>query len=259
MKTILFILFFLLSANAIDNPFLKKLPFEEEIIEYSLSGSQKGIKTLYIKDYGLQRVIYLKKKKNLMSKIDENEKYILKTKKWIYDIFPQKNLAIRTPNLRFLLYIRYKELTQKERERVKTNLKTIDYLPITDSNFKIIKNYTKIENISCNLLIQHGKKICYGFQGSLILKSSIKLLGYKNYEILYSIYKTKVDPKLFDISSYKIKDDKIKSVQKYEQSKKIIDFLKRDINKRAIFLKNRNHKEDYNQIIQEGIKNLTNF
>ncbi len=255
-KILLFIFCICFMLGAVDNPFLHTLPFKEAIIEYNLSGSQKGIKTLYIKNYGMQRVIYLKQEKTFMNKEKFIEKYILKTKKWIYEISPHKSIAIRTPNLDFLLYIRYKELSKKEQEKVKANLKAINYLPILDSDFKIIKKYTKVNDISCDLLLQHGQEICYGYKGALELKSNISLLGFKKYEILYSIYKTKVDPNLFDISCYSIKDDKIKSVQKYEQSKKIIDFLKKDINLKSIFIKKREDKEDFNQIIQEGIKNL---
>ena len=252
MKTLLMLLFLPLLLLA-KNPFEKKLPFKEAIIEYSIAGNKKGVETLYIKDYGKQRVLYTNINSKIISKSKEQLKVI--TPKWIYTITKNANTASRVPNLNYLLYIRYKELKKNEQKRVLENLKTINHLPIQGSRFKIVRVHTTINNISCDLLIQKSKRECYGYNGSLLLKSDIKFLGFNNSKILTNIFETKVDSALFDLSSYKIIDDKLKSVQEYEKSKKIIDFLKRNLNKKTIFIKTKNF-HDYNQDIQEGIKAL---
>ncbi len=253
MKTLLILLFLPLLLLAEENPFEKKLPFKEAIIEYSLAGNQKGVETLYIKDFGRQKVLYTNTNSKIISK--DKEQLRVMTPKWIYSIDKNSDIANRIPNLNYLLYIRYQELTKAEQEKVLKNLKTINYLPIQGSRFKIEKNFTKINNISCNQLIQKSKKKCYGYDGSLLLKSEIKFLGFNKSKILTNIFETKVDPALFNLKDYEIKDNKIKSVQEYEKSKKIIDFLKRNINKKTIFVKTKN-SHDYNQDIQEGIKAL---
>ncbi len=255
MKTLLILLFLPLLLLA-ENPFEKKLPFEEAIIEYSLGGSQKGVETLYIKDFGRKRVLYKKVTTKIIAK--SQEKFIITTPKWIYTKNQKTNIAYRVPNLNYLLYIRFKELNKKEQQKVLKNLKIIKYLPIQSSQFKIEKNYTVVNNIPCNLLIQKSNKECYSYDGALLLKSEIRFLGFNKSEILYNIFQTKVDPNLFDLSNYKIVDNKLKSVQAYEKSKKIIDFLKRNINTKTIFIKTKK-TEDYNQEIQEGIKALKNI
>ena len=252
MKTLLMLLFLPILLLA-KNPFEKKLPFKEAIVEYSLAGNKKGVETLYIKEYGKQRVIYENTNSKIISKDKEQLKII--TPKWTYTISKNSDIAKRVPNLNYLLYIRFKELKKDEQKKVLENLKIINYLPIQGSRFKIVRDHTSINNISCDLLIQKSKRECYSYKGSLLLKSEIKFLGFNNSKILTNIFKTKVDPKLFDISDYKMVDDKVKSVQEYEKSKKIIDFLKRNLNKKTIFIKAKN-LHDYNQDIQEGIKAL---
>ena len=253
MKTLLILLFLPLSLLAQENPFEKKLPFKEAIIEYALAGNQKGVETLYIKDFGKQRVLYTNTNSKIISK--SKEQLTLITPKWVYSLTKNSNTASRVPNLNYLLYIRYQELSDTEKEKVLKNLKIINYMPIQGSRFKIEKNFTDINKISCNQLIQKSKKECYGYDGSLLLKSEIKFLGFNKSKILTNIFETKVDPALFSLKDYEIKDNKIKSVQEYEKSKKIIDFLKRNINTKTIFIKTKN-SHDYNQDIQEGIKAL---
>ncbi len=258
MKNLLLFLFLpsLLLSKSIQNPFEKLLPFKEAIIEYALAGNQKGVETLYIKDFGKKRVLYKKVSSKILSK--DKEELIITTPKYIYYINSSSNIAKKVPNLNYLLYIRFKELNKKDRKKVIQNLKLIRYLPIQSSNFKISKNFSKINNIPCDLLIQKSKKECYAYKGSLLLKSNIKFLGFNKSKILYSIFETKVDPELFNLKDYKIIYDKLKSVQEYEKSKKIIDFLKRNINQKSIFVNIKN-QIDFNQEIQEGAKQLENI
>jgi len=252
-------LFVLLSLPLLaKNPFFTTLPFKEAIIEYNISGNEKGFQTLYVKEYGKYRVYYKNIKKSFLNKKKKKEEYIIETPKWIYNLSPNKT-ATKTPNLKYLLYIRYKELSKDEQKRVLENLKLIRHLPIQTTRFKIAKDFTTINDIPCDLLLQKGKKECYGYEGSLLLKSKIKFLGYNHTKILYNIFETKTDPKLYDLKEIKVTDDKLKSVQLYELSAKIINFLKRRINPKKIFINVKEKDKDVNQIIQEGIKSLSNI
>ena len=40
------------TAVALESPWEKKLPFKSAVIEYTITGTQKGTKTIYVKDYG---------------------------------------------------------------------------------------------------------------------------------------------------------------------------------------------------------------
>ncbi len=251
------LLFLSLSLWA-QNPFFKPLPFEEAIIEYNMSGNQKGFQTLYIKDFGQKKVYYKNIKTSFISKKKKKQEYIIVTPKWVYTLYGDTT-ASRTPNFKYLLYIAYKDLSPKDKKMVLQNLKLINYLPVKSQNFKIAKDFTKINDISCDLLLQNGRRECYGYKGSLLLKSKVKFLGYNSTKILYNIFETKVDPKLFDISGLKISDDKKKSVQLYELSLKVISKLKRRLNPKAVFINVKDKDKDVNEIIQEGIKSLSNL
>jgi hypothetical protein len=252
------LLFLLTISLFAENPFFKKLPFKEAIVEYSLSGSQKGFQTLYIKEYGKYRVYYKNVKTNFMSKKKKKEEYIIETPKWIYYLNGDKT-ASRTPNFKYLLYVRYKDLSKKEQAKVLENLKLLNYIPIEDKKFKVAKNFTTIDEIKCDLLMQKAKKECFGYSGALLLKSQIKFLGFNSTKLLTNIFETKIDPKLFDISDIKITDDKLKSVKLYEKSAKVINFLKRKLNPKAIFINVKASDKDVQEIIQEGIKSLSSI
>lgn len=253
-----YIILCITSSLFASNPFFQPLPIKEGIIEYNLNGSTKGFQTLYFKQYGKYRVYYKNIKTNFMNKNKKKEEYIIETPKWVYYLNGDKT-ASRTPNLKYLLYIRYKDLSKKEQKKVLENLKLINFLPIQHKKFKIAKNFTKINDISCDLLMQEAKKECYGYKGALLLKSQVKFLGYNTTKILYNIFETKTDPKLYDIHDIKVTDNKIKSVKLYELSAKIINFLKRKINPKAIFINVKAKDKDVNEIIQEGIKSLSSI
>jgi hypothetical protein len=222
------------------------------------NGSEKGFQTLYIKEFGKLRVYYKNIKTNFMSKERKKEEYIIETPKWFYYLNGDKT-ASRTPNLKYLLYIRYKDLSKKEQEMVLKNINLLDNLPINGKKFKIAKDFTTINDISCHLLMQKGKKECYGYGGSLLLKSQVKFLGFNSTKLLFNVFKTKTDEKLYDVSDLNITDDKVKSVQLYELSAKIINFLKRKINPKAVFINVKAKDKDVQEIIQEGIKSLSDI
>ncbi len=50
--SLLIVLLFATSAFALDNPWDTKLPFKNAIIDYKVSGTLNGEKTIYVKDYG---------------------------------------------------------------------------------------------------------------------------------------------------------------------------------------------------------------
>jgi hypothetical protein len=245
----------ILFANT--NLFIQKLPFQEGIVEYTLSGNQKGVKTLYVRNYGLERVLYQHTSNKLANA--NKEIFTLQTTKWLYNINPKTKEAVRIPNLAHLLYIAYQDLTLQEQKQVQKNLYNLNFLPLECTTFSVTKNYTKVQNISCDLLTSQGKKDCYAYRGALLLKSSVKALGFNKDEIASHIFKTKVDPKLFDTSSLKVIDDKVESIRLYALSKKIITMLKTPIDPKKIFTNLNVSPQDYNQIIQEGIKALDNI
>ena len=237
------------------NPFIQKLPFKEAILVYKVSGNQKGFETLYVKDYGKQRVLYKDLKNSFLSKKKKTNSYTIMTPRYTY-FLDQNQSAKKVPNLKYLLYIRYKELPKNEQKQVLKNLKLISNLPITTKNFKISKNYDKINNIPCDLLIQNGKKNCYAYDGELLLSSKVKFLGFNKNKLLYNLYQTKVDPNLFRLDDLNITFDKQKSVKLYELSKTIINILKHKLNQKTFLHTTKKTKEDIQEVIKDGVEGL---
>jgi hypothetical protein len=258
LKQSILIIYLSTTILADNNPFIQKLPFKEAIIEYRLSGNNKGIKTLYIKDYGANRVIYQNIESQFISK-NKGSQYTIISNKWIYTISENSNLAYRVPNMHHLLYNLYKELTPEQKNQVTQNIQTLGFIPTDNINFKVIKNFTNINNIPCNMVNNGTQKRCYGYGGSLILSSTLKIVGYSRHEVISNIFKTKVDQNIFNISNLIINDDLLKGKKLSQQANLIISFLKKPLDKKEIFIQKSNHKEDYNHIIQEGIRELNDI
>ena len=58
IMAVLFLPIFAAAGN--DNPWERKLPFENATINYTLSGNEKGTETLYIREYGKETATYHK-------------------------------------------------------------------------------------------------------------------------------------------------------------------------------------------------------
>ncbi len=108
------------SLQANQNPFETKLPFKEGIVHYTISGSQTGTQTTYIKDHGKTRLIYRKSYDKIMHANNHHETLIMITPAWIYTLNIQTNEAIKEPNIQPLLKEEFDNLADYEQARILT-------------------------------------------------------------------------------------------------------------------------------------------
>ncbi len=213
-----FLLLFSLFTSSLladKNIFDKGFDFKEGIVHYEISGSESGSKTLYIKDYGKTKVIYTNKKNNFMRKDRSVDNLTYITSKWIYEIDLSTNTATKLPNIKYLLFEKFQNLSVDEKKRVKINLK---------KQFK--GRVEKIAGYECNYKFIDGKNICLEKNSELVLKTETNILGFHTKSIVTSIEKRALDEKIFTLSkNLKIIPSLKKERIVYKKADKIINSL----------------------------------
>jgi hypothetical protein len=115
--------------------------FKEGVINYTISGSERGIKTIYFRNYGAEQLIYIKTKSKLMRKNQMVEKIIHVTPTSIFERDLITNKSIKHRNLEHVTL----DLVFKKEVRIlgfhsKTEVIQIEKKPIDPNIFKIVKN-----------------------------------------------------------------------------------------------------------------------
>jgi len=117
---------------------IANVDFKEGVINYTISGNERGIKTVYFRDYGTEQLIYIKTKSKLMRKNQIIEKIIHVTPTWIYERDLITNKSIKFQNLKHVTL----DLVLKQEIRIlgfhsKTEVIQIEKKPIDPNIFKI--------------------------------------------------------------------------------------------------------------------------
>jgi hypothetical protein len=113
------------SLQANQNPFATELPFKEGIVHYTITGSQTGTQTTYIKDYGKQRLIYRKSYDRIMHEDNLHETLIMITPQWTYRLNLQTKIATKESNLQTLLKEEFEHLAEYEQAYILTKSKSL--------------------------------------------------------------------------------------------------------------------------------------
>jgi hypothetical protein len=256
LVSLLFIALLKLEAN---NIFDKGVEFKEGVVHYSVSGSEKGIKLLYIKDYGKYRVIYTDINNKFMRKEKNIKKITYITPKWYLEVDPQNGNTIKFPNLKYLLQQRLLKLPLKDRLKVVNNFQKLHKNSISNLKGKVYPKAEKILNHICNKEIIDGITNYTAENFDLVLKSETHILGYHSESIATHIEKRTIDPKIFEIpKDLNITSDPKKIIKLEKKADEIISYLQnpsQNTSRYKLTIKG-SQKEDFHKIIQDSIKAL---
>ncbi len=186
LKIILFFTIFItaLSSNELST---KVYDFKSGVLNFNVTGNEKGTITVYTKEYGNYLVIYTNLEKNFINKKRETIKYI--TPKWVYEIDLQNGIGSKYYNKNFSLNQKFKSLTYQQQDLIfdkykkcieknrdnyiptskevnlfgfhsKTKLLQIDKLAINSNIFDIPKNIKFITNSKKNQTLKTKANSC---------------------------------------------------------------------------------------------------
>ena len=185
--------------HADDNPFDGKFPIKEGVVTYAVRGNHTGSKILYFSDYGREQLIIEKKSGGFLQKHTASEKITLIKSDVKYVVDMRKNRAAKSSTLRKKLYTLFQSLTKKEKENILENIQHAK--PRSYPNIDGICTPAAKEILGYPVTREEIDGITqYSLaNGTLVLETSVHLLGYDVDTFATSIQTRKVDPKFFEL------------------------------------------------------------
>ncbi|OKY76734.1 MAG: hypothetical protein BM485_01295 [Desulfobulbaceae bacterium DB1] len=169
--------FFTCPAMAAQNPWEMKLPFQEATIDYTLTGSENGTETLYIRDYGKERARYRKTTTKVMFVTTDTNEAEITTPDWIYTIDLNAKSGTKTTNPVKFMVEEYNRLSSNEQQMVDKNAEEIGMSALQGMQGSVQQNAGEILGYNCDLVTVAGTT-SYSIHGTDIpLKSDVNLMG----------------------------------------------------------------------------------
>jgi hypothetical protein len=172
----------LLSAAPVlakDNPWELDLPFEKAVIHYDVSGSQKGAATLYIRDYGNERVKITKSKGKIMFVTITTDTIEITTRDSIINIDMDKKTGARMTNPQKFMQEEMEKLSAKEREIAMKNFEAIGMSMAAQMGGQVKPNAGEHLGYSCDLVTVMGTTSCQMSGTPIMLKMESNIMGIK--------------------------------------------------------------------------------
>ncbi|MCD6389696.1 MAG: hypothetical protein J7L69_09825 [Desulfobulbaceae bacterium] len=173
------ILNLLITAPALagENPWDTRLPFKKATINYSITGTENGSETLYIRNYGKEQATYRNTTTKIFFMTTKTESIQIITPDWIYSIDLQEKTGSKSVNPTKYMIEEYNSLSRSDRKKILKNSEELGHSVTEGLQGEIKKNVTKILGYSCDKVSVMGSTI-YMISGTgLPLKSETSMAG----------------------------------------------------------------------------------
>ncbi len=201
ITSLLIVLLFATSAFAMENPWDVKLPFKNAVINYKITGTLNGEKTIFIKDYGRTTAEYSDTKMKMFGMEQPQKEIIITTPDWVHTIDLIENSGTKQANPTKFLIQEFNNLSKTEQKKVIKNAENLGISTIAGMDGTIEKNAEKILGYKCDKVTMTGTT-AYLFTGTeLPLKIISDNMGIKFDQIATDIKKTKPSSSKFNLPS----------------------------------------------------------
>jgi hypothetical protein len=187
----------ILATAGSDNPWERKLPFENATINYALSGNEKGTETLYIREYGKERATYHKAMNTMMGRTVQNDTVHIQTPDWMYTFDLVKKTGKKTVNPQKYMIEEYNKLTSAERSQVTKNAQEMGTNISKGMGGKIEKNAEKILGYDCDRATVMGTTVFSIHETGIPLKTDTNMMGISMKKEATEVNKGSIDAKFF--------------------------------------------------------------
>ena len=229
MKKILslcIVLLFATSAGAVENPWDMKLPFKSAMVEYELTGTMTGDKTIYVKDYGKTRAEYNNTTMKMMGMTQLQKEVIITTPDWEYTIDLMENTGTKQANLNKFMTQEFNKLSKSDQRKVVENAEKFGIATVDGMEGRVEKNASKILGYTCDKVSMTGV-VAHTITGTdLPLKTTGDIMGMKINQVATKVMKGDVHPSKFALpTNIEFEHDVQTDLMMEEQAKTIIQSL----------------------------------
>ncbi len=197
------------SAHAKKNPWDQNMPIKEGAVFYSISGTEKGTKELYIRDYGRYTAIYEKTAMKVMGTTHNRNTITIADPDWVYSIDLVEGTAVKTINPVKCMIEEFNKLSSSDKKKAMANAEKMGLAAMKDMNGKVTKNAATILGFKCDKAEMMGVTTYIASGSGLELKSTANLMGVKSETTATKVDKGSVSSDKFKVpSKYKVTYDK---------------------------------------------------
>lgn len=188
-------------AAALESPWEKKLPFKEATIDYTITGTSKGTKTIYVKDYGRTVAEYRNTSMTVFGMTQKENAIDITTPEWEYSIDLVERTGTKMVNPEKYLIEEFQKLSTSDQKKVIKNSEELGMSTVDAVEGKVLKNETKILGYMCDKTSMMGVTV-YTISGTPVpLKLESDMMGMKMNETATSVKKGNVSSSKFNIPS----------------------------------------------------------
>jgi len=176
-------------ALGADHPWEMRLPFQDATIHYELKGSEQGVETLYIRDYGKVRARHHKATATIMGMTQKTDTLELTDPDWVitYNLLEKNGEKVSNPQK--LYRTEYSKLNSEEKKNFEKNSKELGTSMMVDFGSSVKQNSAKLLGFDCDVTTVGGMSTVYLLHGTDIpLKSEVAVMGMAS-----TVTATKVD------------------------------------------------------------------
>ncbi len=189
------------TAAAIESPWEKKLPFKTATIDYTITGTQKGTKTIYVKDYGRTVAEYRNVSTTVFGMTQKENIIDITTPEWEYSIDLEQRTGTKMVNPEKYLIEEFQKLSKSDQKKVIKNSEELGMNTVDGMQGEIKKNDTKILGYMCDKTSMMGVTV-YTISGTPVpLKLESNMMGMKINETATGIKKGGVSSSKFNVPS----------------------------------------------------------
>ncbi len=164
---LLALLFISIAAMGAESPWEKKLPFEEAIISYTLSGMETGEEVLYIRKHGAETARYRTTMTSMLGMTMKNRTVEIVSPDWIYSFDLREGTGTRSINPQKLMIEEYNKLSAEEKQKVEKNAEEMGADFMGGRQGSLEKNAKEILGYSCDKVTVLGSTV-YSIHGTPI-------------------------------------------------------------------------------------------
>ena len=228
-KIVISLLVLMLTATttaALESPWEKKLPFKAATIEYTITGTAKGTKTIYVKDYGRTVAEYRNLSTTVFGMTQSENTIDITTPEWEYSIDMAQHTGTKMINPIKYMIEAFNLLSKSDQKKVVKNSEELGLGIVDGVEGEIKKNDTKILGYMCDKTSMIGVTV-YTISGTPIpLKLESDMMGMKMNETATSIKKGSAPSSKFKVpSGITMHHDEQADKMSKMQSKSIIQSL----------------------------------
>ena len=199
LLSLLIVLLFATSAFALDNPWDIKLPFKNAIVDYTVSGSMKGDKTIYVKDYGSTTAEYSTTSMKMFGMTQQQKEIIITNPDWVYTIDLVENTGTKQTNPKKFMIQEFNNLSKAKQKKVLKNIEILGTPNMEGTNENLQKNAAKILGYQCDKASMTGTIVFMISGTDFPLEIKTNSMGVKFDQVATSIKKKSAFSSKFEL------------------------------------------------------------